>query len=386
MEEFNFDMNNILTDEEYEAIVGEDNSEPEEQATIENTETEEVIDTSAKEDTKPKEEKGTEVEKPESVGAEEEETTHPQDGGTTSPNTYSSIASAFKEDGVSIFADVDDEEIKGVNSAEAFEKLVSTRIDSEIESRLNDVQKRVYEALGVGVEPDAIKVYENSLANLNAITPEQLEDETEQGENLRKNLIFRDYLNRGFSKERAAKEVQKSINAGTIIEDAKDSLQANIDFYTTNYDNAVKEAKRAMEETQKATKAQAEALRKDILEGQVAFGNVEVDKRTRQKIYDVIAKPVYKDEEGNLLTELQKYESENHNDFMKYLAYTYVITDGFKSLDKLEKTVERKATKKSISALEKALKSTMTSAGGNLDLVAGTSETEPFAGGWTINV
>lgn len=387
MEEFNLDMNNILSDEEYAAIVGDDPTEEKETTETEVTETEEPEDTEETEEvtTKEKEEKSTEVEKPESVGAEKE-TSHPLDEETTSPNTYSSIASAFKEDGVSIFSDVNDDDIEKIDSAEAFEQLVSSRIDQQVEDRLNDVQKRINEALGLGIEPDAIRIYENSLANLKAITNEQLEDEGEEGSNIRKNLIYRDYLNKGFTEERAKKEVQKSLSAGTIIEDAKESLQSNLDFYENGYKQLIEEAKRVDAENKKAVKQQAEALRKDILDGQAAFGNVEVDKKTRQKMYDLITKPVFKDADGNFLTELQKYESENHNDFMKYLAYAYVMTDGFKSLEKLEKTVERKATKKSISALEKALKSTMRTSGGNLDLVTGTSDTAPFAGGWTIDL
>ena len=37
-------------------------------------------------------------------------------------------------------------------------------------------------------------------------------------------IIFQDFLNRGYSKERAAREVQKSFNAGTDIDDAKTNM------------------------------------------------------------------------------------------------------------------------------------------------------------------
>lgn len=380
MEEFNLDMNNILSDEEYAAIVNDSGTEDEKQP----EETEEISTEETGEENIEETEENTDGETQETVGVEEEQENHPSDEEVTSPNTYSSIASAFKEDGVSIFSDVTDDELKDLNSAEAFENLISSKIDAEVDSRLNEVQRRINESLKLGVDPDEIKVFESSLANLKAITDEQLEDESDEGLNIRKSLIYTDLINRGFSKERAAKEVQKSINASTDIEDAKDALQSNIDFYQSKYDERRKEARKIVEDAEKARAKQAEDLRKSILEDSKAFG-VEVDKKTRQKMYDFIAKPVGKDRDGNPVTELMKYEAENHNDFMKYVAYAYIMTDGFKSLEKLEKTVERKATKKSISALEKALKSSIPDKSGDFEFVSGVSENKPFAGGWTID-
>lgn len=382
MEEFNLDMSNLLSDEEYDSLV---NSTEEESQT---EEVEEKQDESPEDDNK--DSKSTEVneeDSPESVGVKEkDETNHPLDEEVSSPNTYSSIASAFKEDGVSIFSDLEEEELKKIDSADSFEELISSKIDAEVESRLNDVQRRINEALGIGLDPEEIKVFESSLANLKSISDEQIENEDDEGAALRKNLIFTDLVNRGFTKERAAKEVEKSFKAGTDIEDAKDALQSNLDFYQEKYNARLSENRKAAEKFEKERKAQAEALRKSILEEKTAFGEVEVDKNTRKRMYDVIAKPVHKDENGNVLTEMQKYERENHNDFMKYLAYSYVVTDGFKNLSKLEKIVERKATKKSISALEKTLKSTANNTGGALQFVSGVSEDEPFAGGWTLDV
>jgi hypothetical protein len=57
----------------------------------------------------------------------------------------------------------------------------------------------------------------------------------------------------------------------------------------------LKEAKQ-LEEQEKAERRQkAENLRNSILNDKKVFGEVEIDKRTRQRIYDNIAKPVYTD-------------------------------------------------------------------------------------------
>jgi len=76
-------------------------------------------------------------------------------------------------------------------------------------------------------------------------------------------------------------------------------------------------------------------------------------KQTRQKIYDNIAKPIYKDPEtGNYYTALQKYQKENNNDFIKNMGIVYTLTDGFKNMDGLIKGKLNKEMKKGFKELE----------------------------------
>ena len=148
------------------------------------------------EDSKNKEE-ATEVpnvdnlftDEPESVGSgkentEEREDTTPKDGGSSPKNFYSSIAKALKEEG--IFPDLDDEGLSKIKEPEDFRDLV----EQQIRAGLDERQKRIDEALNVGVEPDEIKRYENTLQFLESINDDALKDESQKGEDLRKNLIF----------------------------------------------------------------------------------------------------------------------------------------------------------------------------------------------------
>lgn len=154
---------------------------------------------------------------PESVGSgkentEEKEDTTPKGSGTSPKNFYSSIAKALKEEG--IFPDLDDEGLSKVKEPEDFRDL----IEQQIKAGLDERQKRIDEALSAGVEPTEIKKYENTINYLDSIKEENISDEGDEGEKLRKNLIYQDFINRGYSKERAAREVQKSFNAGTDID------------------------------------------------------------------------------------------------------------------------------------------------------------------------
>ena len=321
---------------------------------------------------------------PESVGSGDnnegtEDTNSKKDG--TSPKFFSSIAKAFAEEG--IFPDLDDDAIERVNSPEDFRELIEQRIKSELDER----QKRIDEALNYGVEPSVIKQYENTIAYLDSIDARKISDEGEQGETLRRNLIMQDLMNRGYSRERAAKAAEKSFRNGDDIEDAKEALAGNREYFKGQYDKLVKDAKQEQDAQAKAQKEQAEQLKNSILSDKKFFGELEVDKATRKKIFENIAKPTYRDEEtGTYLTPIQKYELENKTEFMKYLGLIFTLTDGFKNLDTLVKGKVRKEVKKGFRELENTLNNTTRNSDGSLRFVSGV-DPESFIGkGWNLDI
>ena len=382
-------LDNILGAEEIENLFVEDedtqdtppaNGEPpkkEEEPNKDKEETTEVVDVD-----------NLFTDTPESVGSgkentEEKEDTTPKGDGTSPKNFYSSIAKALKEEG--IFPDLDDEGLSKVKDPEDFRDL----IDQQIKAGLDERQKRIDEALNAGVEPTEIRKYENTINFLDSITEENISDEGDKGEKLRKDLIYQDFINRGYSKERAAREVQKSFNAGTDIDDAKEALKSNIDFFKDKYDELVNEAKSEAEQEEKERKEQAEKLKSSILNDKDVFGDLSIDKSTRQKIYDNIAKPVYKDPEtGEYFTAIQKYEMENRTDFLKNIGLLFTLTDGFKNLDGLVKGKVKKEVKKGLRELEHTLNNTARTSDGNLKFVSGVDEDpESFIGkGWNLDV
>ena len=325
---------------------------------------------------------------PESVGSgkentEEKEDTTPKGSGTSPKNFYSSIAKALKEEG--IFPDLDDEGLSKVKEPEDFRDL----IEQQIKAGLDERQKRIDEALNAGVEPTEIRKYENTINFLDSIKEENISDESDKGEKLRKDLIYQDFINRGYSKERATREVQKSFNAGTDIDDAKEALKSNMDFFKDKYNELINDAKSEAEQEEKERKEQAEKLKSSILNDKDVFGDLSIDKSTRQKIYDNIAKPVYKDPEtGEYYTAIQKYEMEHRIDFLKNIGLLFTLTDGFKNLDGLVKGKVRKEVKKGLRQLEAALNNTARTSDGNLKYVSGVDEDpESFVErGWKLDV
>ena len=294
-----------------------------------------------------------------------------------SPNFYSSIAKALRDEG--IFPDLDN--LDDIKDAASFRNM----IESQVDSKLSEQQKRVAEALNYGVEPDEIQKMENTRNYLSSITEQQIVAEDKNGENLRKSLIFQDLVNRGYSREKAVKEVEKSLNAGTDIEDAKEALEANKVYYNNVYNSIVAKAKKDAEDARDSKEKWRDSLRKTIDEKENAFGAIPLDKKTKDKIYEYITKPVYRDKNGNYLTTLQKFEVENNDKFLLSFGAFYALTDGFTNFSKFFSPVEQKATKKGISSLEDMLTGKTSPESGSITAMGGDGDNY-FSDGWDIDL
>ena len=321
---------------------------------------------------------------PEGVGSEdkEKEDTNSEKVSTSpnSKNFFSSIAKAFAEEG--IFPDLNEDEVANIKTAESFREL----IDKQIQSQLDEKQKRIDEALNVGIEPDDIRKYENTLSYLNEVSEDKLTEETTEGEELRKRLIYQDYINRGFSQERATKEVKRSIDSGNDIEDAKEALNSNKEYFKSQYDKLLNDAKEEQKKYEQERKNQAEQLKKSIIEEKKVFGDIEVDKSTRQKIFDNLSKPVYKDEEtGTYMTALQKYQHDNPNEFIKNVSTIFTLTDGFKNLNKLVKGKVNKEIKKGFKELENTLNNTARNSDGSINFASGVDDENSMFKGYKFD-
>lgn len=376
-------LNNILTGDEVDTLFDKYTGDNEDNTTEESQEetNEETVDDND-DDKDTTEVNIDDVFAPESVGSDEEdiqgnkEDTDSSENGT-SPNFYSSIAKALKDEG--IFPDLDDN--NEVKSAEDFKDLIQKQIDEG----LNNVQKRIKDALSYGLQPNTILQYENTINSLRSISEEQLESTDQDSENIRKQLIYQDYINRGYSQQRAIKEVEKSISSGTDIDDAKDALNTALEYYENLYDESINQAKAEVEQKRNAEQKEIENIKNSIMNDKTFFGDISLDKKTRQKVIDNMLKPQYKDEDGTYYTELQKYQRENKNDYLKNIALVFTLTDGFKDMSGLLKGKVKKEVNKGLRELEHTLRGNSSkSFGGSLKLMNESPETS-FRG-WDIDL
>ena len=304
-----------------------------------------------------------------------------KDGGSSPNNTvFSSIAAALKEEGV--LPDIADEDIESVTDAE---KLIDA-MRKQMETTMTAREKRINDALDSNVEVPVIKQYENLLSQLDNITEESLTDESDEGVNLRRNIIYQDYLNKGFSEERARKKTEQSFDAATDIEDAKEALESNKEFFSGKYNQIIEDAKEATKKAEKANKDFNDSLQKTIMETDEPFEGVKLDKVTKKKILDTLNKAVYKDENGNVYNKIQKYQMDNRADYIYKLGVIFTLTDGFKDLSGLVKNKIEKEKKKSIRELEHVVNSTSTFSDGSIKFVSGVGNDKNSYSGLTLNI
>lgn len=369
MEGFSFDIDGLLSDEEAEKLFNEESDTPPENEDNGGEEKDLEEETNAEDagvDETPDE--------PEKVGKgkdentdEETEDAAPENEGGSSPNVfYSSIANALKDDG--IFPDLDDETIKGIKGPEDFGEL----FEREIQSRLDETSKRIYTALNNGVTPTEIQQYESTLNYLAGISEDDISAEGDDGDNLRKQILYNDLINRGFSEERAKREIKKSFDAGTDVEDAKDALDGLRVTYKNKYDGLLKDAQKRTDEFKRQQDKEAREFKKMVIDNEIVLGDQKLDQRTRQKVYDAVSKPVYKDPDtGKLLTQVQKFQKEQPLEFMKQLGLWFVLTDGGKDLVGFTKGKVRAEKHKAIKELERKITANSINSDGTLRFVSG---------------
>lgn len=354
-----------------DSLFGEDTQEPEVKVDLpgENKEGEDKKD---KNDTIPE---GSTIDAeslfddPESVGEDDnkEGKEAKPDGDGSSPkgeSLYSSFAQALKGDG--LFQFLDDETVGNINDADSF----SQAMEDEINARLDDATRKVKEALESGVQPNVIAQYERTIQNLEAITPEQLNAETEEGANLRRTIIRQDLLSRGYRQDKVEKQVERIMSSGTDIEEAADSLEAVKEYFKQRYENTINEAKQEAEAEKAKTRKEVEEFRKAMLEKDKLFEDIPVDKTTRRKAYEAMTKVVSTSEDGEQLTAVQQYADEHPVEFRTMLGVVYALTDGFTKMGKLlTKSVDKKVNK-NLREIERRVMGT-TRQGGSFNFIEG---------------
>lgn len=281
-------------------------------------------------------------EAPESVGDkedEEEEETKPKKTGSSpkGTNLYSSFAQALQGDG--LFQSLDENTVKSIVDADSF----SEAFENEINARLDEATRKVKEALEAGVEPSVISRYKATISNLNAITSEQLSDESDQGAQLRRTLIRQDLINRGYKPEKVDKQVERIMNSGTDIDEATDALEAVKEYFQQKYDETLNSAREEAAAEKQRVKREMEELKTAILDKDKLFDDIPIDKNTRKKAYEAMTKVVKVSDNGERLTVVQQYADEHPVEFRTVLGLVYAMTDGFTKMGSiLTKSVNKK--------------------------------------------
>lgn len=292
----------------------------------------------------------------EDQGEEELPDTLNEDGGD-SPNFYASIADSLKKDG---FFTLDDSDWKDIESADGLAELFQKQVDALLDSK----QKRIEEALNNNIPVDTVKQYEQVLSYVDSISEESLREETPEGEQLRGDLICQDYMNRGFSQERANKEVKKSFEAGTDVEDSLEALSEVRTFYKKEYENILETSKEERKSLLEKEREESKRLEDLFLKTEEPIKGVKLTENERKKVLKQYTKFVSKDSKNNPLNAVQSYAHENPLEYQYNINLLYYLTNGFKDMGTVLQKGVNKKTKSTLSNLEKTLRNPNTQLGG----------------------
>ena len=316
-----------------------------------------------------------EDENPESVVGDEDQEgkDHDSDDADTSPNLYSSFASALSEQGLLPSLDLESGETKIENIDD-----LSTALKSEIDTQVKDyliakVGDEGYEALNKGISLAEYQQHQDNVLTLEGISENDIVEDIE----LSKKIIYQDYLAQGIGEQRAARLLNKSIDAGeaAIIEDAKESLES---LKITETKRLAQLAEDRQEQTRIEAAKQEKIdndLKNSIYNSQEIIKGIKVNKTIQDRVYQSITKVVGKSPAGVLENQLMKDRRENPVDFDSKLYYLYELTKGFSDFTKLV----NKSQTTAVGQLEKALQNTkFDTAGGTPDFLR---DPESYSGG-----
>ncbi len=294
------------------------------------------------------------------------------EAGPQGDTVYSNLAKACFEDG--IFGN--GEAVNYVKDADGFRQLMN----SEINARLDYAHRRVLAALDAGVPQTEIQGMETIIDDLNHYDQINLADESDEGLNNRKEIIYRAAIFNGKDDARARKEVDKSIKAGTDIEDAREGLASMRQYVSQKYEAMVNQNKQRQNEMLRQREEQSRQMVNDIMSTDGFTG--ALSPQTRRRIVNNCMVASERMPDGRQVTPLQAFFLSNPY-ATRIVGELFTLTDGFRNPNAITDTKVRKGVSRGLASMERKLQGSnpapsggMRYAGGDGDIDQGRYELE----------
>ena len=277
---------------------------------------------------------------------EDEETDENSDDTTSSPPLYKSLASYLQTEGV--LTSVDSSKLEKVETIEELSELINEEADNRILRKFTPLQQEAIKAFENGVDVETFQKQKTVENNLDSIT----EDIINSDQELRSQLIYQDFINQGFSEQKAQRFTDLSIQADNDVDDAKEALENIKKGVKERFDEEqkFKVAQRQKEQDEYITSQKL--IEKTILETEEPFKGIKVNETVRKQILTTMMNPVGKNPTTGVdENQLMKDQREN-KDFSQRLYAAYTLSKGFTDLSFFGK----KERSNEIKNIEKALK------------------------------
>jgi len=264
---------------------------------------------------------------------------------TTSPSMYSSFANLLHEEG--LLSNLESNtEIKSVDDLKA---LVEAEISKKVEERYSPEELEDIKALRNGVTREQLAEHHKVQNQLDSIGQEHIENNGE----LRKQLIYQNYINQGLSEDKAASLVNRSVDSKYDTEDAIDALNSLKQHQSYKLQAQQEQLKIDAANAQAAYEAEQTKLKDSIYAKEEVIKGQPFTKVLKDRVYNSMTNVIGNSPEGNPENALMKDRRENPIEFDSKLYYLYELTKGFKDFSVLNK----KATSSAANELEQALRS-----------------------------
>ena len=265
---------------------------------------------------------------------------------TSSPPLYKSLASYLHTEGV--LTSVDPSELEKVESIQDLANLITKEVKSKELIDLTDLQKQAVEAFRAGINIEAFQKQKTIENNLDSITDDILTSD----QDLREKLIYQDFINQGFSEQKAQRLTSRSVGADDDIEDAREALENIKKGVKDKFDQEKQYNLKETEDAQiKYDKDQA-LIKKNILEKEEPIKGIKINEAARKQVLSNMLNPVGKNPTtGNDENSLMKDQRENE-DFNQRLYTVYTLSKGFTDFSYFGK----KEKNNTVKDIERALK------------------------------
>lgn len=222
-----------------------------------------------------------------------------------SEKLYSTLATHLLDKGA--LSDLDPSTIKSVDD-------LNEAIQREADKRLDSSQQAISKAMESGAPVSQVAEVAAVISQLEGVTEEMLAHV--ENVDLRANLITQDFVNRGYDVQRAQVLAQRSIDAGTAVEDAKFAIKGILDSQIEKRDGLIASAK--IEEEKSLT-----SIRDFVGSKDNSFGAVKLTDSQQQEVYDQMVTNV-----GDGDNAFIKYQKDNPIESRVKLESLYYLTKG----------------------------------------------------------
>ena len=257
---------------------------------------------------------------------------------TLSPKFFSSLVQALKEGG--ILEDITDEDIK---SQEDFFKVLEDGIKQREFADLTDEQKDYLEAVRSGIPHEEAVAHQRNIEAYNNISDDVIEEESTDGEDLRRTIIMNNFISKGIAENKAKKLVDKIFDAGEDVDEAKEALTELKTVEKATFEQQKQQNLAAQKAHAKSEKEAIDKLNKIVKDTKEIIPGLQIPQTLKNNIVKGLTQPAGFTEDKRPLDIISKYLYENPIEGRFKLAYLLSVTENLSKMGVLENKKARKS-------------------------------------------